>query len=73
MLVGPLFAEVWAGRIRFDLPDGPLWAVSRAGLTTMKRLAAAPMRELSECTVRDVADAAPERPDRCRAASAVPA
>lgn len=39
LIVGPLFAEVWDSRVRFDLPDGRLWAVSREGLATMKRLA----------------------------------
>lgn len=37
--VGPPYADVWAGRLCFQVPDGSLWAVSREGLITMKRLA----------------------------------
>jgi hypothetical protein len=39
LIVGPVFAEVWASRIALAGPDGTLWAVSIDGLATMKRLA----------------------------------
>lgn len=55
LAAGGFLGPVLEGRQRIDLPQGPLWVVSREGLATMKRVAARPqdLRDLELLGIGD--------------------